>query len=101
MCLNRFRQPLGAKLFTLRVLRFGYAVCIKHQHFARLSRRVILMITSVSEHSEGHTATFDEAMVPILIEQNRRIMAGVCISKCLVGGVENAVDGSYKLVSLD
>src|SRR6185295_19586932 len=98
---NGLCQTFASKFFTRRVLRLGNAIGVEHQHVAGLGCQVILMITSVSEHSERYAAAIDETNVAIWFEQNRWIVACVCVSESSVGDIENSVESRYKLITLD
>src|SRR6185295_10180398 len=98
---NGLREALSSKFFTMRVIRLSDAICIKHKHIAGFSSQVILMITSISEHSQRYAAPIDKAQLAILFQQDRRIVPGIRIGQSFVRDVENAVDSSYKLIALD
>src|SRR6266508_2255833 len=101
MRFHRFCKALTPKFFALRVLRFSHTIRIKYKQFAGTCRQIILMITSVPEHSQRNAATLDEAVISILIEQYRRVVAGVCVGQGFVSDIEYAVKGCYKLITLD
>src|SRR6266545_908510 len=101
MRFHRFCKALTPKFFALRVLRFSNTIRIKYKQFAGSCRQVILMITSVPEHSQGNAAALYEGKVSILIQQKRRVMPGICVGKSFVCDVEYAVEGCHKLITLD
>src|SRR6266446_5507921 len=66
---SRGDQTLAAVLFAGGVHRFRHPVSVEHQHLSRLDRRVILVVTRITKHSQRHAAAFFKVRFPVRIDQ--------------------------------
>ena len=96
MLQQQFLQRSVAELLRIAIQCFGDAVAVKQQPAAggQINRGFLVII--MRNESQHHPPDIQLAKILILVDQHRRIMAGVAIGQPVSFGIEDAIEHGDK-----